>query len=69
MKGEIKMENLEFNKKYTVRDKMLNHGVLFHITLEASKVFKDFFVVYDEYFDEHYYMSKEDLFETFEILN
>ena len=63
------MENLEFNKKYLVKDKMLNHGMLFYITLEPSKVFKDHLVVYDEYFDEHYYLSMEDLFETFEFLN
>ena len=62
------MENLEFNKKYIARDKM-NHGLLFYITLEPSKVFKDHLVVYNEYFDEHYHMSIEDLFETFEFIN
>ena len=63
------MENLEFNKRYLVKDLMFDHNVLFYITLEPSKVFKDHLVVYDEYFDEHYYMSMTDLFETFEILN
>ena len=63
------MENLEFNKRYLVKDKMLNHELLFYITLEPSKVFTDAVIVNDEYFNECYYLDVDELFSTFEFLN
>lgn len=63
------MENLEFNKRYLVKDLMFDHNVLFYITLEPSKVFTDAVIVNDEYFDECYYLDVDELFETFEFIN
>lgn len=62
------MENLEFNKKYTVRDKM-NHGQLITIALTPSKSFNDAVLVVDYYFNETYYMHIDELFDIFEFLN
>lgn len=62
------MENLEFNKKYTVRDKM-NNGKLITIALAPTKSFDDAVIVVDYYFNETYYMHIDELFEIFEFLN
>lgn len=62
------MENLEFNKKYTVKDKM-NNGQLITIELTPTKSFNDAVIVFDYYFNESYYLHIDELFEIFEFLN
>lgn len=62
------MENLEFNKKYTVRD-LMNHGKLITIALAPTKSFTDAVIVFDYYFNESYYLHIDELFEIFEFLN
>ena len=66
--GGIKMENLEFNKKYTVRD-LMNNGELITIELKPTKSFDDAVIVVDYFFHETYYMHFDELFDIFEFIN
>ena len=65
---EIKMENLEFNKKYKVKD-LMNHGKIITIALAPTKTFNDAVIVVDYYYNESYYLHIDELFDIFEFLN
>ena len=62
------MENLEFNKKYTVRD-LMNNGKIITIELKPTKSFDDAVLVLDYFFNESYYLHIDELFDIFEFLN
>lgn len=61
------MENLQMNKKYLVRDSS-HIGLLYYITLEQSKQYNDLIIVYDELYDEAYYLTEEEILEEFQFL-
>ena len=62
------MENLEFNKKYLVKDKM-NNEKLITIKLKPTKSFDDAVIVVDYFFNETYYLHLDELFQIFEFIN
>ena len=62
------MENLEFNKKYTVRD-LMNNGELITIELAPSKSFDDAVLVMDYFFQEMYYLHIDELVQIFEFID
>lgn len=62
------MKNLEFDRKYTVMDKM-NNGEIITIELKPTTSFPDAVIVVDYFFCESYYMHISELFDIFELLN
>lgn len=62
------MKNLEFNRKYLVKDKM-NNGKVITIELTATKSFDDAVIVVDYYFCETYYLHIDELFQLFEFID
>ena len=62
------MENLEFYKKYMVRD-LMNDGKLITIELTPTTSFDDAVIVVDYYFCETYYLHMDELVQIFEFID
>ena len=62
------MENLEFNKKYIVRDDA-PLSQIYTIWFEPSAMFNDMLIVHDGLYDETYYMTPDEIKETFVFFN
>lgn len=62
------MENLEFNRKYTVRD-LMNNGELITIELAPTTSFDDAVLVMDYFFQEMYYLHIDELVQIFEFID
>lgn len=62
------MENLEFNKKYIVRDNA-PLSEIYTVWFEESKVYDDMVIIHDSLYDEVYYMTADEIKETFVFFN
>ena len=62
------MENLEFNKKYTVRDNA-PLSEIYTVWFEESKIYDDMIIIHDSLYDEVYYMTPDEIKETFVFFN
>ena len=62
------MENLEFNKKYTVKDNA-PLSEIYTVWFEESKVYDDMIIIHDSLYGEVYYMTPDEIKETFVFFN
>lgn len=62
------MFELEFNKRYAVKDSS-HIGLIYHIVLEPSKEYNDLVIVFDELYNERYYMTLEEVVEEFTFIS